>query len=287
MRRRVVGVHLLAALLASPGCSAFRLGQGPATPEQVERRRQLSAQAQSAIDARDMASAESLLDQLITEAPKLAEAHHRLARVYALEDRIGEAEQAEDRALKIDPDYVDALIGQGEIRLRGGQYREALEPLDLAIDIDPRRAAAHLARAQAMEAAGRVDEALAAYFRALEIDPNASTALLRVATIQLDRDQADQALARLASVLERAPEDPEARYQRGRAYLALQQVPEAIGDLAFAANKLPARSDVHYHLALAYHADRKQADALKSAEKALRLAPESPLVRGLTERLRR
>ena len=99
--------------------------------------------------------------------------------------------------------------------------------------------------------------------------------------------QADQALARLDMVIERLPDDPEARFRRGQAYLALKQYPEALADLALAAEKLPARPDVLYTLALAHEGQDNRPGALRIAERALRLAPESTDVRVLTERLRR
>ncbi len=48
---------------------------------------------------------------------------------------------------------------------------------------------------------------------------------------------------------------------------------------------MPDQSQAHYYLALAFEADRKPAEALRAAQQAMRLAPDDPGARGLTQRL--
>ena len=112
-----------------------------------------------------------MLEQLAAEAPQLAEAHQRLGLVLQIEGRLAEAEAAYRKALGLDPEYVAALIGLGEIEAQFGRPDSALQRFDAAIEIDPHQAKAHLAEGRVLEAIGRTDEALAAYFRTLELDP--------------------------------------------------------------------------------------------------------------------
>src|SRR5262245_22975634 len=121
--------------------------------------------AQTAIDQHDYPRAEVTLLQLVAEVPQLAEAHQRLGLVLQIQGRLAEAENAYRKALTLDPEYVAALIGLGEIEAQLGRPEPALERLDTAIEIDPRQGGAHLARGRVLEALGRTDEALAAYFR--------------------------------------------------------------------------------------------------------------------------
>jgi len=99
--------------------------------------------------------------------------------------------------------------------------------------------------------------------------------------------QADQALVRLDQAVELDPENIEARLLRGRANLMLHRLPDAIADLRAATARMPDHPDAHYYLALALEADNKRADAIRSADQALRLAPDSAGVRDLSIRLRR
>ena len=63
--------------------------------------------------------------------------------------------------------------------------------------------------------------------------------------------------------------------------------PEAVEDLQIAAARLPDRSEAFYHLALALEQAHQNADALRAADRAVKLAPNSADARGLSQRLRR
>jgi tetratricopeptide (TPR) repeat protein len=288
MRRRAVIVGYCALLMCS-GCAWLRPREDRllSSSSQTALGRHLSQSAQAAIDRQDYVRARDDLERLVAGSPRSAEAHHRLGRVMQLQGEWAEAAASYRRALEIDPEYVAALIGQGEVEAQLGRHDSALQRLDDAIEIDPHQAEAHLAEGRVLEAQGKIDEALAAYFRSLELEPNSPAVSLRVATLQLARKQTDQALARLDQVIEMAPDDPEAHHQRGLAHLALKHPSRAVADLRFAAEHLQNRPEVFYHLALALNADHKTADALQATERALKLAPEYADARNLSTQLRR
>ncbi len=191
------------------------------------------------------------------------------------------------QALGHDRDYVEALIGLGDLEARRGEGVSALKRFESAIEIDPHRPKAHLAMGRMLEAMGQTDEALAAYFRALEFEANNGEVILRIAAIQLAANQPDQALSRLDQAVELSPNNGEARDLRGLAHWRLRHLPEAIADFRSAAERAPGRAEVFVHLALALEADNKRTDALRAVEQAVRLAPSDAAVRGLSERLRR
>jgi tetratricopeptide (TPR) repeat protein len=191
------------------------------------------------------------------------------------------------RALVLDPEYADALVGLGSVEARRGRLEPALKHIEAAIELIPSRAEAHLACGAVLERLGRTDDALVAYFRALNADANSAPALLRIAQIQLGRKQYDQALARLTHVLELTPDQATARYERGRAHLALGHVPDAVDDLRFASTRLPRSPEVFYQLGLALERASQKPAALEAAQQALKLAPGYADARNLSERLRR
>ncbi len=286
MRRRAVIAVGLVGLF--PGCSGFgHRNSAPSDPAQMAVIQKVSQAAQEAFDRQDWPLAQAELQRLVAEAPRSAEARHRLGRVLLAQGRTVEAEAEFRKALDLDKEYVEAIVGLGQIALDAGRLVEALRLLDQAIELEPTRAEAHLGRGRTLEALGRPGEALAAYFRALETSPDLATAAVRVATIQMEQNQLDQALVRLDDVLELIPNDPEAHALRGRVHLALRQVKPAVDDLKFAADRLPERPDVFFALALALEAAARQPDALKAAETASKLAPEWSEARELSAKLRR
>jgi tetratricopeptide (TPR) repeat protein len=286
MRRRALTAGCLVVALTSGCVQCGDRGDRP-TPEDLARQRTLSRAAQAAIDRGDWPTALGGLERLVVEVPNSPEVHQRLGRVFQALGDPARAEAAYRRALELEPEYADALTGLGEVEADRGRLAEAARHIAAAIEIDPARAEAHIAQGRVLESLGRPDEALAAYFRALGCEPSSAEALRRAAVIQLARGRNDQALARLTLALELAPGDDEARYHRGRAFLALGHELEAVEDLRTAAASLSDRPDVHYQLALALERARRPAEALASAERALRLAPHDPAARELTGRLRR
>jgi tetratricopeptide (TPR) repeat protein len=288
MRREAMSAGCLAASLLFSGCAPGLLQSADRTsPADLALRRQLSQDAQVAIDRGDWERARLALERLISETPRSAEVYHRLGRVLQEQGQTARAEACYKHALALDPEYPDALVGLGQTENKLGRPQAALKNIDNAIELSPARAESHLARGRVLEALNRPDDALAAYFRALSVDPNSAPALLRVAEIQLSRKQYDQALARLTHVLELTPESPEARHQRGRAHLALGHVTEAVDDLRFASAHLPRVPVVFYDLALALEQAKQKEAALAAAEQALKLAPGYANARDLSQRLRR
>ena len=286
MRRRAVIAVGLAGL--AHGCAgASRRADPPLSPERMAAVQAESQAAQEAFDRKDWVGAQARLEQIVAETPRSAETHNRLGRVLLAQGRTVEAEAAFQRALEIDRDYVDALIGLGQAALATGRLEQSLKLLDQAIELEPPRAEAHLARGQALERLGQADDAQAAYFKALESDSGLASAALRIATLQFGAGRYDQALVRLDGVVDLTPEDPEARFLRGRTHVALKNTSPAIEDLTFASQKLPGRPEVFYELALALESAQKKDDARVAANRATGLAPEWVEARELNERLRR
>ena len=280
---------LLLLLAAQAGCSWLGLrpwsNKATPTPEEAAQAQQIIEHAQTAIDQGDFSTAQSELQAQVIRTPASAEAQQRLGAVYLLEGRLADAQGCFSRALKLDPDYVDALIGLGQVETQEGDAESALKRFETAIEIDPRRTEAHISLGSLLQIMGRTDAALAEYFRALEGEPNDLEVSRCVAAIQLARNQPDQALSRLDRVLEMAADDGEARFLRGQAQLALGHTAEAVADYKSAIGRLPQRADIHYHLALALEADHKPAEALRAAQQALRLAPGFVDAQGLSNRL--
>jgi tetratricopeptide (TPR) repeat protein len=292
MRRRglFAGRWLLFSLLAAQaGCSFMGLRLRSERPiptvEEAAQAQQIIEHAQTAIDHSDFPTAEAALQALVTRAPGSAVGQQRLGTVYLLEGRLADAKACFSRALKLDPDYVDALIGLGRVETEEGDAEAARKRFETAIEIDPHRSQAHFSLGSVLQILGRTDAALGEFFRTLEGEPSHAEASRSIAAIQLAKNQPEQALSRLNQVLEMAADDGEARFLRGRAQLAIGHTAQAVADLKDATPRLPGRADVYYHLALALEADHKPAEALRAAQQALRLSPDFALAQGLSNRL--
>ncbi len=290
-RRAVIAGCCVALTLGGvmPGCAGVRLRReaGVEPSAQGPSQQDLSHAATVAMDRHDFVQARLDLEQLLQQSPRSAELHFRLGKVLQFQDRPVEAEAEYRKALGLDSHYVGALVGLGQVDARLGRHADALARFEKAIEVDPHQAEAHLARGRTLEVLNRPGDALAAYFRSLELDPSLAPAMVRVAVLQLERGQADQALVRLEQADLLVPEDSEIRYRKGLTLLALKQTKRAIDDLSFAAEHAPDRADILVGLARAFEADRQPEQARLALEQALRLQPELPIARELSERLRR
>ena len=223
MRRGVFAewAVLLSLLAAQAGCNWVGLrrwsDRPTPTPEEAAQAQQVIEHAQAAIDHGDIAAAEAALEQQVARTPASAVAQQRLGAVYLLDGRLTEAKECFSRALKIDPDYVDAVIGLGQVESLEGDAESARKRFETAIEIDPHRTQAHFSLGSVLQIMGQIDPALAEYFRAIECEPNHAQASRCIAAIQLSRNQPEQAISRLDRVLEMAADDGEARFLRGRA----------------------------------------------------------------------
>jgi tetratricopeptide (TPR) repeat protein len=81
------------------------------------------------------------------------------------------------RALALDPHEATAFFSLGNMLARRGDVAAALEAYDRAAALNPRLTAAQLARAQGYALAGRADQARAALLQVLEFEPRNQSAL--------------------------------------------------------------------------------------------------------------
>ncbi len=289
MRRGAVIAGCCVWLGLTSGCAGVRLRRekGVEASAQSLSREDLSKEATLAMDRRDYPQARADLEILLKESPRSPDLHFRLGKVLQCLGELGGAEAEYQLALKLDPHYVGALVGLGQIDAHSNRSSAALARFEEAIEVDPHHAEAHFARGRTLEALGRKDDALAAYFRSIEIDPALASAIIRVAVLQLELRQPEQALVRLDQANELLPDDPEVHFQRGLTLLAQKRLKPAIEDLKFSADHAPDRADVLIGLAQALAADRQPEQARQALERALRIQPESPVARELSERLRR
>ena len=63
------------------------------------------------------------------------------------------------RATKLDPEFLDALVGLGRALIEGGRNADALAPLQAAAKLQPDNPAAHFYLGTAYQRSGRAEEA--------------------------------------------------------------------------------------------------------------------------------
>jgi tetratricopeptide (TPR) repeat protein len=119
------------------------------------------------------ASAETLWKATLDRNPTCVMALVNLGDCKFRENRLDEAVDLANRALRLDPKSLQALNNLGNAFARRGQADQAIGYYRRALAISPRCAMATFNLANTLEKSGRFPEAIAAYEEALKYDPDA------------------------------------------------------------------------------------------------------------------
>jgi arylsulfatase A-like enzyme/Flp pilus assembly protein TadD len=184
------------------------------------------------------------------------------------------AEETLLSALEEDPEILDAHQMLGQLAATQNRYQEALEHFRKALALEPDHKNSLMGMASSYRALGRVDEALVGFHRLLELSGNDTRASLAIADIEVGRGRLDEA----ATVLEEAAETTEVpslihnklgevRVEQGREEEAAVLFSQAIEEN----EEFPAP---HFNLAVIEEERGNLQAAMTHYEKAIELAPK-------------
>jgi tetratricopeptide (TPR) repeat protein len=139
-----------------------------------------------------------------------------------------QAIQFYDRALEIDPNYIDALDGKGYVLDNLARYDEAITYCDKVLAIDPNNIDALINKGVALNGLARYDEAITYYDKALTIDPNDVAALSNKGNSLNNLGRYDQAIEYSNRALDINPNDAYSLNTKGWSLNGLARYDEAI-----------------------------------------------------------
>lgn len=224
---------------------APRAGQWFADPRQIDRAAYLGDYA-TLFATNGWPEESQRLYQAIgpRDGVRSAQEHYNLAKAAAQQGQKEQAMEQYRAALRLQPEYGEALTGLGALLL--------------------------------MEK--RVEEARPLFEKALSIDPNHATALVNMAMIDQARGDSARALERLRSVVARNPDFAEARLNLGSLLASMKKHDEAITHLSKAVELAPKRTVAQLNLAAAYMETRQWDQAEEHYRRAQALSPDMPHV---------
>ncbi len=192
----------------------------------------------------------TLFDHTLAVTPPNLHIEHNLGLTLGGSGRYDEAAAHFEKALQIDPNFYDGLVGMGVTREFQGRLPEAIEYFQVAIRSQPDAPTAHVQLGHALW--------------------------------KQNRDQAAFEEMRRASQL--APEDADIRADFGLALELVGRIPEAVEQFHEALRMNPNDAEAHANLGLALLASGKARESIQEFEVALRLNPE---LKGAADNLRR
>jgi arylsulfatase A-like enzyme/Tfp pilus assembly protein PilF len=183
------------------------------------------------------------------------------------------AEAALREVIEVDPDILDAQQMLGQLALVGGRQEEALGYFRRALELEPEHTNSLLGMASAYRSLGRLEEALVGYRRLLELGGQHTGASLAIADIEVDRGHLEEA----AIALERAVDGSDApallHNRLGEIRVLQGRTDAAVTMFEAAAAENDKFANPHFNLAVLAEDQGQPERALVHYEKAVELAP--------------
>jgi tetratricopeptide (TPR) repeat protein len=230
----------------------------------------------------DWAGAAEAMAKYLELKPDDATAARDIIRYQLSADQLPQAEQRLNTLLAAHPSDADLLTLKGNLAVKQGNMAQALDAFDRAIRINPAQVGALLGEASIYMSQGKTTEAKMVLTKATGASHDPEIAMI-LADLHVRLGDVDMAAMVLREVLSR-PETADyapAMRQMLQIYEQQQRWPKVAEILAEAKAKFP--NDAYYLLAEArmYRATGNLPRAVTAAEAALKMVPQSePLLKG-------
>ncbi len=186
---------------------------------------------------------QQVIDEVPVPEDAGAEARSRVLGVrgnaFELLGRVDDAASSYARALQLDPNNVDAHLGQARIGFHAGDAERGRAALDEALRIDPGSAAAWEMLGEVFYRSADVRRAEEAFSRALALDPVAWAVCYKRSIARVDRGDVAGAEEDLACMDRLNPRFPGGKLLRGRLSMARDELQEAALHLDLYVNDVP------------------------------------------------
>lgn len=190
------------------------------------------------------------------------------------EKRYGEALEAFNKAIEINPKDGFALSRKGAALLILDRNEEALGAFKKAIEIDSKDGFALSSKGYALSKLGKNEEALDAYNKAIEIDSKNGYALSSKGDVLLDLDRNEEALMAFNKAIEIDPKNGYALTSKGDVLLDIDRNVEALDAFNKAIEIDPKNGFALKGKGLAFVNLGKNEEALEAFNKAIEIDPK-------------
>ncbi len=226
-----------------------------------------------ALASRQHRAAVAMARAAVSSAPQIGITWVTLGQVLKAEGRVGEAELAYEKAIRMDGMDVLARLGLGELRMAIGRPEDALEHYDFALRRQPAMAAAHMGLGHALACMGRNEEALARYEQALALAPRTAECEFAAAFILARTGRPAEAETRYRRAIMLRPDFAAAWMNLGCLLREQGKSLQAEASLARAVELRPATVEGWLNLALLMREQHRNDAAEQYLRKAFSLEP--------------
>jgi tetratricopeptide (TPR) repeat protein len=223
----------------------------------------------------DHARAVELIGRAVTLRPNIAAFHANLAEAYRALGKCDRAAGCCRTALRLWPDFPEALCNLALAFQGLGRHEEAAEQLRRALELRPDFASAHSNLGISLRELGQLEEALTHFRRAVELAPDYAPAQTNLGQMLVDSGHAEEALPHCRAAVRLQPDLAAVHHNLGNAFRALSRFVEARSAFLEAIRLDPNLAKSHAHLGLVLQQDGQLGDALTWLKQAVELEPDN------------
>lgn len=193
-----------------------------------------------------------------------------LGRIYHAEKQNDNALQEYDEALRIQKDFLPALIGKGDIYLDQGNFKRALHELQHAANIAAQNDQVQLKLGMALQGLGRFTDAEKAYLTGIQLNPDLALAYNNLAWMAAEnKNNLTQALQWAHKAVDLSPKTSVFHDTLAWVYRAQGKLDAAEKTLSKAVEMQPQSAEIYHHLGMVYLEQKKLELARKAFQQAI------------------
>ena len=214
------------------------------------------------------------LENALRMRPDYPEALNSLGNALAELGRHDDAVAAYERAIALRPRYADACNNLGTLLSRQGRPEEALARYDAALAAAPGHRDAQANRASVLRDLGRLDEACASLRRAIDADPTRADLLSNLGSLLLQLGRPDEAREAYRSASALRPDHAPTRFGLGNALADLGSLDDALASHDRAVALDPDYAQAWLNRGNLLRRQARLEEGRESYERALRAKPD-------------
>lgn len=209
---------------------------------------------------------------------------HAFLMVAREKHRAGELQEAEGmyrHALKLKPDWADAVHMLGLLAAQVDEHEEGIKLLRHAIALDPSVADYHANLGTVLKLTNRLDEAEAALREALRLAPDSVPAMMNLGVLLRNRRKLDEAAPLLEGARALAPDNPDTAVNLGNLRRMQKREDEALELYRWALERQPAMLSAYQSMASSAYVLGKLNEAAAAFRRILDVMPDNEIARFL------
>jgi protein O-mannosyl-transferase len=229
----------------------------------------------------------TLLTDVVNKSPYKARGHYNLGLAYRNQNQMEAALKEYQIAITLNPKHVMAAINLGNVYHELGHHDKAIQAYQRALGLNPDHARGHYNLGNVYYDLKWYDEAIQEYQRAITLSPELAEARYNLGNTYHAKGHYNLALREYKVALKLTPDYIPARINLGNVYLALGHFDDAIHEYKRVITQDYKSFEAYYNLGRAYQRRGQITEAREKFVQALKIKPDSLLVRQSLESLSR